>query len=185
MADPEPHRIALVLVAAVAENGVIGHANSLPWRLRSDLQNFRALTWGKPILMGRKTFLSIGKPLDGRTNIVISRDPDFAAPGIVVTRTLAHALAVARADALRRSADAIIVTGGAEIFAQTMSRADRLEISLVHARPQGDTFFPAIDTAVWRQIGQKPQPAGPQDSVPFTLITYERLAKSVCDEAWH
>jgi dihydrofolate reductase len=185
MADVRSPRIDLVLVAAVAENGVIGRDNAMPWRLRSDLQHFRALTWGKPIVMGRKTFLSIGKPLDGRTNIVISRDPTFAARGIVVTSTLARALAVARADALRRSADAVMVTGGAEIFAQTMPWADRLEISLVHARPEGDTFFPAIDAAVWRQIGQKPQPAGLDDSAAFTLITYERLAKSVCDEAWH
>jgi dihydrofolate reductase len=171
---------ALVLVAAVAENGVIGRDNALPWRLKSDLQYFRNLTWGKPLVMGRKTFLSIGKPLPGRTNIVVSRDPDFAAPGIVVARELALALAVARADALRRSADAIMVLGGAEIFAQTMPRADRLEISAVHARPQGDTVFPAIDPAVWRQIGQKPQPTGPDDSAAFTLITYERLAKSAC-----
>jgi dihydrofolate reductase len=185
MADVRSHRIDLVLVAAVAENGVIGRDNAMPWRIRSDLQHFRALTWGKPIVMGRKTFLSVGKALDGRTNIVVSRNPAFAARGIVVTRTLAHALTVARADALRRSADAVMVTGGAEIFAQAMPRADRLEISLVHARPQGDTFFPAIDPAVWRQIGQKPQPAGPHDSVPFTLITYERVAKSTCGKAWH
>jgi dihydrofolate reductase len=185
MADPEPHRIALVLVAAVAENGVIGRANALPWRLKSDMQHFRALTWAKPVVMGRKTFLSIGKPLNGRTNIVVSRDPGFAAPGIVVAREFALALAVARADALRRSADAVMVLGGAEIFAQAMPQADRLEISVVHARPQGDAVFPAIDTAVWRQIGQKPHPPGPDDSAAFTLIIYERLAAPACGEAWH
>jgi dihydrofolate reductase len=185
MADIRSQRIDLVLVAAVAENGVIGRDNAMPWRLRSDLQHFRALTWGKPIVMGRKTFLSIGKPLDGRTNIVVSRDPAFAAPGIIVARSLVLALAVARADALRRSANAVMVTGGAEIFAQAMPHADRLEISLVHTRPQGDTVFPAIDTAVWRQIEQKPQPGGPHDSAPFTLITYERLAAPAVGEAWH
>jgi dihydrofolate reductase len=185
MAGPEPNRIALVLVAAVAENGVIGRDNAMPWRLKSDMQHFRALTWGKPVVMGRKTFLSIGKPLPGRTNIVVSRDPAFAAPGVVAARELKRALAVARADALRRCADAVMVLGGAEIFAQTMAHADRLEISVVHARPQGDTLFPAIDSAVWRQIGQKPQPAGPDDSAPFTLTRYERLAPPARGGAWH
>jgi dihydrofolate reductase len=185
MAEPEANRIALVLVAAVAENGVIGRDNALPWRLKSDMQHFRALTWGKPVVMGRRTFLSIGKPLAGRTNIVVSRDPAFAAPGIVVARELARALAVARADALRRSADAVMVLGGAEIFAQIMPQADRLEISVVHARPQGDTVFPPIDAAVWRQIGQKPQPAGPEDSAAFTLISYERAAQPQGGEEPH
>jgi dihydrofolate reductase len=174
MADPEPQRIALVLVAAVAENGVIGRDNALPWRLKSDLQHFRALTWGKPVVMGRRTFLSLRAPLKGRTNIVVSRDAAFTAPGIVVARSLALALAVASADALRRSADAVMVLGGAEIFAQAMPQADRLEISLVHARPQGDTVFPAIDPAVWRQIAEKRHTASPGDSAPFTVITYER-----------
>jgi dihydrofolate reductase len=166
--------ISLVLVAAVAENGVIGRDNAMPWRLKSDLKRFRALTWGKPVVMGRKTFLSIGMPLDGRTNIVVSRDPDFAAPRIVVAPDLSTALAVARADALRRSAEAIMILGGAEIFSQTMPQADRLEISLVHARPEGDTFFPAIDASVWRRIAEKQHPRGPDDSAAFTLISYER-----------
>jgi dihydrofolate reductase len=177
--------ISLVLVAAVAENGVIGRDNALPWRLKSDMQHFRALTWGKPVLMGRKTFLSIGEPLKGRTNIVVSRDPGFAAPGVIVARELAVALAVARADALRRSADAIMVLGGAEIFAQTMPQADRLEISFVHARPEGDTFFPAIDPAVWRRIAEKPHSAGPDNSAPFTLISYERASRPQGGEEPH
>jgi dihydrofolate reductase len=171
--SPDP---AIVLVAAVAENGVIGRDNALPWRLKSDLQHFRALTWGKPVVMGRKTFLSIGKPLQGRTNIVVSRDPAFAAPGIIVAREFAVALAVARADALRRSADAIMIVGGAEIFAQAMPHAQRLEISVVHATPPGDRFFPAIDSGVWRRIAEKRQPAGPDDSAAFTVISYERLS---------
>ncbi len=103
----------IVLVAAIAENGIIGRGNTLPWRLKSDMQHFRALTMGKPVVMGRKTFLSIGKPLAGRTTIVVSRDHAFAAPGIVVAASLDAALAIARGDALRRNADAIIVAGGA------------------------------------------------------------------------
>jgi dihydrofolate reductase len=177
--------IAIVIVAAVAENGVIGRDNALPWRLKSDLQHFRALTLGKPVVMGRKTFLSIGRPLAGRTNIVVSRDRAFAAPGIVVARALPAALAVARADALRRSADAIMIVGGAEIFAQAMPHADRLEITAVHARPQGDTFFPQIDAAVWRQGAERRQPDGPDDSAAFTLMTYERRAAPEHSKPWH
>ena len=97
----------IVLVAAIAENGVIGRGNALPWRLKSDMQHFRALTMGKPVIMGRKTYLSIGKPLAGRTTIVVSRDRTFAAPGVVVAPSLADAITTARGDALRRGADSI------------------------------------------------------------------------------
>jgi dihydrofolate reductase len=164
----------IVLVAAVAENGVIGRDNALPWRLKSDMQHFRALTWGKPVVMGRKTFLSIGKPLPGRTNIVVSRDRGYAGPGIIVAHSLAGGLTVARADALRRGTDAIMILGGAEIFAQAMPAADRLEITKVHARPPGDTLFPAIDPGVWRLVAEKREPGGSGDSAAFTLTTYER-----------
>ena len=132
-----------ILVAAIAENGVIGRGNALPWRLKSDMQHFRALTMGKPVVMGRKTYLSIGRPLNGRTTIVVSRDPNFTAPGIVVAPSLDAALAAARGDALRRNADAIVVAGGAEIYAQTMPLATRLAITQVHKRVEGDAHFPA------------------------------------------
>jgi dihydrofolate reductase len=168
-------QIALVLVAAVAENGVIGRDNALPWRLKSDMQHFRAVTMGKPVVMGRKTFISIGKPLKGRTNIVVSRTPGYAAPGIVVAPSLEAALAAARGDALRRSAEGIAVIGGAGIFAETMRLAHRLEITAVHAAPAGDTFFPPIDPAVWRETARVRHPAAPQDDAEFSLITYERL----------
>src|ERR1700761_1699087 len=107
----------ITLIAAVAENGVIGRDNGLPWRLKSDMVHFRAATMGKPVVMGRKTFLSIGKPLAGRTTIVVSRDHAFTAPGIVVATSLDAALAAAHGDALRRNADAIVVAGGADIYA--------------------------------------------------------------------
>ena len=113
-----------MLVAAIAENGVIGRGNALPWRLKSDMAHFRALTMGKPVVVGRKTYLSIGKPLKGRTTIVVSRDRAFAAPGIVVAPNLEAALAAARGDALRRGADAIIVAGGADIYIQALPVAD-------------------------------------------------------------
>lgn len=167
-------RIATVLFAAVAENGVIGRDNALPWRISSDLKRFRALTMGKPVVMGRKTFLSIGKPLDGRTNIVVSRDASFAAPGIVTAAALDAALAVARGDALRRGADAIVVIGGSEIFEQTMAFADRLDITQVHAKPAGDAHFPKIDPKVWREIERNAHPAGPHDDAAYSHITYIR-----------
>jgi dihydrofolate reductase len=167
----------LVLVAAIAENRVIGRDNGLPWRLGSDLKHFRAVTMGKPILMGRKTYLSLGRPLPGRTNIVISRDPDFVAPGIVAAPSLAAALETARGDALRRGADAIMITGGAELYAQTMARADRLEITLVHLNPEGDTLFPPIDPQVWREIARTSHPPGPRDEAGFDFVSYVRAAR--------
>jgi dihydrofolate reductase len=170
----DERHIPLLLVVAVAENGVIGRSGGLPWRLKSDLAHFRALTWGKPVVMGRRTFASIPKPLKGRTTIVVSRDPAFAAPGIVVAPTLDAVLATARGDALRRGADAIAIVGGQAIFARMLPMADRLEITEVHAQPQGDTFFPPIDPDLWREVGRLAHPAGPEDDASFTFVTYER-----------
>jgi dihydrofolate reductase len=173
MCDRKP-RIPLVLVAAVAENGVIGRAGAMPWRLRTDLKRFRALTVGHPVVMGRRTWLSFGKPLKGRTNIVISRDPEFGARGIIVAPSLEAALEVAEGDALRRAAAAIVVGGGADIYCKTIAMAARLEITRVHARPQGDTVFPDIDPAQWRETARQEYAAGPDDDAPFTTLTYER-----------
>jgi dihydrofolate reductase len=166
--------IAIVLVAAVAENGVIGRDNALPWRLKSDMRRFRSLTLGKPMVMGRKTFLSVGKALGGRTNIVVSRDRNFAAPGVIVAPDVDAALAVARGDALRRGADAIAVIGGADVYAQTLPLADRLEMTVVKARPEGDTRFPPFDRALWREIEHIEHRAGPDDVADFAYVTYVR-----------
>lgn len=167
-------QVPIVLVAAVAENGIIGAGNAMPWRLKSDLAHFRALTMGKPVVMGRKTFESIGRPLSGRATIVVSRDPSFAAAGIVVAPSLAAALQAARADALRRSADAIIVAGGADIYTQAMPLAARLCITRVHAQPAGDAAFPAIDPQLWRETARSHLRAGPNDSADLDFVTYER-----------
>ena len=169
-------RIALVLVVAVAENGVIGQGGRLPWRLKSELAHFRKVTMGKPIVMGRKTYLSIGRPLPGRTNIVVSRDRTFAAPGIVVAPSLETALTAARGDALRRGAAEIAIVGGAGIFADTMAMADRLLITRVHLRPAGDIRFPSVDGEVWRETERTEHQAGPGDEASFTVIAYERAA---------
>jgi len=168
-------RIEIVLVAALADNGVIGRGGALPWRLKSDMQRLRDITWGKPVVVGRTTFLSFTrKPLPGRTNIVVTRDPSFNAVAIVTAMSLDAAMAVARGDALRRGADAIVVIGGTDIFKQTMPLADRMEITHVHARPEGDTYFPSIDAARWRAVARSDHPAGPQDEAAFSYVTYQR-----------
>ena len=169
--------VALILVAAVAENGVIGRDNQLPWRIKSDLKYFRAVTINKPVVMGRKTYLSIGRPLPGRTNIVVTRARDFSAPGILVAPGLAEALAAARGDALRRGAHSIAVIGGTDIFRQTMEQADRLVLTQVHANPSGDTYFPAIEPNDWREVERLPQPQAAGDDHAFTILTYERAAR--------
>ncbi|OKO87950.1 diacylglycerol kinase [Bradyrhizobium sp. NAS80.1] len=163
----------IVFVVAIAENGVIGAGNTIPWRLKSDMARFKALTTGKPVIMGRKTFESLRRPLPNRTNIVITRDADYRAAGAVVTTSAADAGAVARGDALRRSVAEIAVIGGAEIYRQWLDRADRLEITEVHARPEGDTHF-SIDKAEWEEVERIRQPAGPDDSADFSYVTYRR-----------
>jgi dihydrofolate reductase len=169
-----PQRAAIVLVAAIADNGVIGRANALPFRQSSDLKRFKMLTMGKPVVMGRKTYLSIGRPLPGRTNIVVSRDTSYTAHGVLAATNLDAALAAGRGDALRRGVGEIVVIGGTDIFAQCMPLADRLEITHVHARPDGDTHFPPIDPNVWRAVARSEHPAGPQDEAAFDHVTYAR-----------
>ena len=166
--------IDIVIVAAVAENGVIGRSNTLPWRLKSDMAHFRELTMGKPVVLGRKTYQSIGKPLAGRTSIVVSRDGSFNAPGIIVAPSLAAALQTARGDALRRNCNAIVVAGGAHIYAQALPLATRLFITELHKPIEGDTRFPQIDPKVWRESARSEHQAGPQDDAAFALVTYER-----------
>ncbi len=168
--------IDVVLIAAVAENGVIGRSNGLPWRLKSDMVHFRALTMGKPVVMGRKTYLSIGRALPRRTTIVVSRDRSFAAPGILVAPTLDFAFAAARGDALRRGADAIMIAGGAEIYAQAMERATRLAVTQVHVRAEGDVHFPVIDPQLWQERARDAHRPGSGDDAAFSFIHYQRRA---------
>lgn len=164
----------VLLLAAVAENGVIGRGNALPWRLKSDMQHFRAATMGKPVVMGRKTYLSIGAPLKGRTTIVVSRDPAFTAAGVVLAPNLDTALSVAHGDALRRNTDAIVVAGGAEIYAQAMPLATQLAITRVHKIVDGDAHFPEIDPSRWQESARREQQAGPDDEAAFAFADYTR-----------
>ena len=163
----------LVLVAAIGENRVIGQDGKLPWRLRSDLQYFRQLTINKPIIMGRKTYESIGKPLDGRTNIVLTRDASLVIPDAVAVTSLDTALDIAREDARKRGVNEIMVIGGSDLFAATMGQADRLEITLVHASPVGDVVFPPINAHEWRESARVWHKRGPNDDHDFTTLTYE------------
>ena len=164
----------IVLIVAVADNGVIGAGGTIPWRLKTDQQRLKAMTMGKPVVMGRKTFISLRRPLPGRTNIVITRDARFRSPGALVTTSFADARAVATGDALRRFVTEIAVIGGAEIYAQWMDSADRLEITEVHVQPEGDTYFAAIDAAVWEEVARVRNPATADDSAAFSYVTYRR-----------
>ena len=137
---------------------------------------YRAITMGKPVVMGRKTYLSIGKPLARRTNIVVSRNRDFAAPGVVVAPSIEAALSAAHGDALRRAADSIAVIGGAELYAHTIAGAHRLVITPVHLRPAGDTMFPVIDPNLSKEVKRSEHDAGPGDAAGFSLLVYKRHA---------
>ena len=166
----------ITLVVAVAENGVIGRDGSLPWRVPSDLKIFRRLTMGKPVIMGRKTYDSIGKPLEGRDNIVVTRNAAFSAAGIERTGSVEEALDLARVRAEARGADEVMVIGGAEVFAAVLPLADRIYLTRIHARPDGDTAFPELDAAVWREVSAEPIPPDARDTARATLHIYERAA---------
>jgi dihydrofolate reductase len=164
----------IVLVAAIGENGVIGRNGQLPWRLKSDLKHFRAVTLNRPVIMGRKTYESIGKPLKDRTNIVLTSDLGLVAPGATLATSMDAALAYAHKDAEKRGVDEIMVIGGSDVFADTMPLASLLEITHVHAAPEGDAYFPPIDTKAWRETVRQTYRGGPDDDASFTVVTYIR-----------
>lgn len=156
------------IVVAAAQNNVIGRGNDLPWRLPDDLKRFKAVTLGKPIIMGRKTYVSIGRPLPQRPNIVISRQPGFEAPGCIVVPSIDAAFAAAG-----NAAEAMVI-GGAEIFAQVMARTDRIYLTRVHANIDGDTYFPAIVSDDWIELESEYHPADDRHAFPFTFLQLRR-----------
>jgi dihydrofolate reductase len=166
--------LPISLIVAVAENGVIGRDGGLPWRLSSDLKTFRRLTMGKPIIMGRRTFQSIGKPLDGRENIVVTRDPSFEVKGVSTCESVRDALTLARVLAKAGGADEIMVIGGAGVYDAALSVADRIYLTRVHASPEGDRHFPPLDAGIWQEVSQEALAKGPRDEFASTLIVYER-----------
>lgn len=166
--------VAVSIIAAVAENGVIGDGGAMPWRLSTDLRRFKALTLGKPVVMGRRTFESIGKPLAGRANIVVSRREGYRPEGVTVAASLDAGLAEARHAAREAGLDEVFVIGGGEIYTAAMPHADRLHITHVAVRPSGDTVFPAIDPGVWTRVSGEDVPAGEKDTAATTYTVYAR-----------
>ena len=166
----------IAFVVAVAENGVIGRDGGLPWRLPTDLRRFRKLTLGKPVIMGRKTYLSIGKPLEGRDNIVVTRKCSFHAPGVHVVPGVAEALELAHSKAAERGVGEIMVIGGAEVFREMLPLAGRIYLTLVHGRPEGDVVLDAFDPSDWRETAREPmqQGAGDQYSADFLVLNRRR-----------
>ncbi|HEU4626654.1 MAG TPA: dihydrofolate reductase [Steroidobacteraceae bacterium] len=155
-------------VVAMARDGVIGRDNTMPWHLPDDLKHFKAVTMGKPMLMGRKTFESIGKPLPGRTTLVLTRDPAWHAQGVVVVRSLD--------EALQRVADApeLCVVGGAEIFSLTLPITQRIHLTRIHANIPGDTVYPTLDISQWREAERIEHPADARHAYAMTFSTLER-----------
>lgn len=166
--------LPVVIVVAYARGGVIGGDNRLLWRLRTDLKRFRALTLGKPMIMGRKTFQSIGKPLPGRETVVVTRDPAFRAEGVHVAGSVEAALAEASRLAARIGANEIVIAGGGDIYAQTLAIADRIHATEVHADIAGDAFFPSIDPSQFAQVAREEHPAGPDDEHAFAFVDFAR-----------
>ncbi|HVZ13647.1 MAG TPA: dihydrofolate reductase [Bauldia sp.] len=166
--------VRIALIAAVASNGVIGAGGAMPWRLTTDMQRFRRLTIGKPVVMGRKTFASIGRPLSGRANIVVTRHGLGPLADIIVQPSLERALAAAAMHAALLGATEIMVIGGGEIYSETIGKADRLYITHVDAHPPGDTYFPPIDPVIWQPASSERIGAGPADTNATTFTIYER-----------
>ncbi|SIQ19620.1 dihydrofolate reductase [Rhizobium sp. RU20A] len=164
----------LALVVAVAENGVIGRDGDLPWRLPSDLKRFKALTMGKPVVMGRRTYQSIGRPLPGRPNIVVTRDASFAAEGVAVVGSVAEAIALGRREAERLGVGEVSIIGGGEIYRQTIDAADVIHVTEVGAVIAGDTRFPDIDPERFVRSFEEVLPQGEKDSHPMRFVSYLR-----------
>jgi dihydrofolate reductase len=163
-----------VLVAAVAENGVIGHDGGMPWRLPGDLKHFKRTTLGKPVIMGRLTFDSIGrKPLPGRPNLVVTRDRSFRADNVIEASSFDDALRLAKQEAARLSVDEIAVIGGGTLYAEALPRADRIYLTEVHANPEGSVHFPRIDRAAWREVERSGPHREPGDSYAYSFVTLE------------
>ena len=165
----------LTIVVAMARNRVIGRNNALPWRLSADLQHFRRITLGKPVIMGRKTHESIGRPLPGRENIVVSANRNYRATGCRVTHSLKDALA-----SLPKMSE-VMVIGGASLYQETLVCAGRIYLTLVHADIMGDTWFPELDTSQWRQISREDFPADERNNYAYSFIHLERARQKDCE----
>lgn len=166
--------LCIELVVAVAQNGVIGREGDMPWRLSTDLKRFKAITMGTPVIMGRKTFQSIGRPLPGRTNIVITRDGSYRAEGATVVTDVEAALDAAGRAARREGGNRVCVIGGGEIYRLLLPLADTVHLTHVDAEPDGDTTFPTLDPGDWSVESEEFVPAGEKDSAPSRYAVYRR-----------
>jgi dihydrofolate reductase len=166
--------LPLVLVVAVAENGVIGRGGQLPWRIPGDLKHFKAVTTGKPMVMGRKTYESVGKPLPGRTSIVLTSDKKWRADGVLVGHTLDEVLKFANEDAKKTGAKEIAIIGGSALFEETLPIATKIELTEVHAKPGGDVLFPKYDRAAFVETRREGPMQGEKDEYAYSVVTLER-----------
>ena len=148
----EEFEVRVGMIVAMAENRVIGRNNQLPWYLPNDLKYFKAVTMGKPIIMGRKTYESIGKPLPGRTNIVVTSQQDFTAAGVSVVYSVEQALTLAQSVAVIDGADEVMIIGGAQLYSEMLDHVERLYLTRVHADVEGDAWFPALDLTGWKVL---------------------------------
>jgi dihydrofolate reductase len=165
---------ALALVAAVADNGVIGSEGALPWWLPGDLKHFKKITMGKPVIMGRRTFDSIGRPLPGRSNIVLSGNADFHAEGVHTAPSLDAALAIAEEEVKRLGVAEIAVIGGRTLYAETLPIAARIYLTEVNAKPDGNVHFPPYDKAEWKEISREGPLQGVRDAHPYSFVVLDR-----------
>ncbi|WP_277252033.1 dihydrofolate reductase [Neptunomonas phycophila] len=164
----------LAMIVAQSSNRVIGRDNKLPWYLPGDLKYFKQATMGKPIIMGRKTFESIGKPLPGRLNIIISRDASFTAQGIKVVMSLPEAIELAESQALIDGVDEAMIIGGAQIYALALPEVERLYITQVHADIEGDAYFPEFNRSQWTELGREDFSAQGPNPYDYSFIVYQR-----------
>lgn len=162
--------MTLTLIVAMGSNRIIGRGNSLPWRLPADLRHFKSTTMGHPIIMGRKTYESIGRALPGRTNIIITAKPRYTAAGCHVANSIDEALELAQ------TGDQVFIIGGASLYAQTLSRADRLYVTLIHHEFEGDAYFPEIDSGLWRKMEEESFRADQENPYDYSFLKFERSA---------
>lgn len=165
------------MVVAIARNGVIGSNGDMPWRLSTDLKRFKAITMGKPVIMGRKTYQSVGKALPGRRNLVITRNKGFVLPDADVFLSLDDALESARKTAAAEGHSEVCIIGGGEIYRQSLPFADILHVTYVDSDPEGDTVFPEIDSGTWRVESEQSFPSGEQDSAATRYVVYRRKGR--------
>lgn len=162
------------MIVAMSENRVIGINNKLPWYLPNDLKYFKQVTMGKPIVMGRKTFESIGKPLPGRANIIITRNKDWAAEGVKVSHSLEQAFELAQAVGEIDGKDELMIIGGDQIYKSCLACVDRIYLTQVHAHVEGDAWFPDVDWSQWQEIGREDFSAEGPNPYDYSFIVFDR-----------